>query len=650
MKTLKRWLVRKGRGENSSSHTKYITYHDFKYQLEDGKFKVISFDIFDTLVARFISSPDDVFYLLEKRAKEVLGVNLPFATIRSDAIRHLRKFASEEEPSNKEVSTSEVYKFIELHYAMDRDLCESLHDLEKEIELELSVPRPSGLVLFNAAVKGGAKVVITSDTYYDEAHLRRVLEKCGVNGFQQLFLSSAGQRTKSAGTIFPSIFAQLAKSIPGLRPEEICHIGDNETNDVANPLSAGWSVYHLPNPIERLRHHPLYSRSGLDRLSRYPAPFRMMVAAIAYRFFEDPDAELHQKSLFGGDAYKLGFIAAGVLNFGLAHWIAREVRARKSRAPVNVVQFLARDGYLPVRFFEKVARLTKLDVESNYLVASRRVLYPAQIDSATDIITAALKHPIKPHQAVEALCKTRMAWSPTAKAVLTEFNDRRLSTKERHKESYLSAVAAHSEDVVEEAEAAKRVLRLVYGPEIDRDDAVFFDLGYHGTTQKLFAKLFDRDYDFLYVIAEPTLFEVTEKSGRFSSFLSVPTGPYARKPVVTAVIEAMICASGPSATGVSICEGQPKFEFETQPGWGAAGVLTLNEIHEGALDFLDWMVRGFGSNLRFFALEPALSYFFVDLLLRKGTSDDRGIFSSVVYDNSITGEIESLASKRYWLS
>ncbi|AUX80449.1 HAD superfamily hydrolase protein (plasmid) [Sinorhizobium fredii] len=632
------------------SSSEVIDQFEFIKRLEDGQFKVVSFDVFDTLVARFISSPEDIFYLLEKRARDDLGVRLPIAAMRGDAIRKIRNFASQEEPTNKEVSSSEVYKYIELHYAVDRRLCEALHHLERQIELELSTPRPAGLKLFQAAVKSRAMVIITSDTYYDEEHLKLVLEKCGVVGYHRLFVSSAGQRTKSAGTIFPAIFAQLATHIPALRPHDICHIGDNETNDVANPKSAGWQVYHLPNPIDRLKHHPLYGRNGFDRLSKFPAPFRMIVAALAYKMFEEPEADLHEKSLFGGDAYNIGFMAAGVLNLGLAHWVAREVRMRKSLGPINIVHFLARDGFLPIRFFNEVSRLTSLDVKSNYLVASRRVLYPAQIDSATDIITAALKHPIKPHQPVEALYKTRMSWSSTAKVVLAEFNDRRLSTKERHKESYLSAVAAHGQEVVDEAEAAKQRLRQVYGPDIDRDDAIFFDLGYHGTTQKLFSKLFDRDYDFLYVLAEPSLLQVTEERGRFSSFLSVPTGSYVRKPVVTAVVEAMICASGPSAVGVSIENGKTKVEYETQPGWGAAGVLTLNEIHEGALDFLDWMLVGFGNNLRYFALEPALAYFFVNLLLRNGTAEDRQVFSSIVYDNSITGEIDSLASKRYWLS
>lgn len=632
------------------SSSDVVDQHELLKRIDGGHYKVVSFDVFDTLVARFISSPEDVFYLLEKRAKDDLGLGLPIAAMRGDAIRKLRKFAADEEPTNKEVSTAEVYKYIELHYAVDRVTCEALHSLEKRIEVELSVPRPAGVSLFNAAVKSGSTVVIVSDTYYDEEHLAVVLEKCGVAGYHQLFVSSAGQRTKSAGTIFPIVFAQLAKHIPGIRPGDICHIGDNETNDVANPKSAGWNAYHLPNPIERLKHHPLYARHGLDRLSKYPAPFRMAVAAIAYKLFEDPQADLHEKSLFGGSAYKIGFMAAGVFNLGLAHWIAREIRMRKSLSPINIVQFLARDGYLPVRFFDEIAKLTNLDVQSNYLVSSRRVLYPAQIDSATDIITAALKHPIKPHQPVEAIYKTRMSWSPTAKAILAEFNDRRLSAKERHKESYLSAIAARGQDVVREAEDAKQVLRRVYGPEIDRDDVVFFDLGYHGTTQKLFSKLFHRHYDFLYVLAEPSLLQVTEERGRFSSFLSVPTGAYIRKPIITAIIEAMICASGPSAIGVSIEDGKHKFQFETQPGWGPEGVLTLNEIHEGALDFLDWMKRGFGSNLRYFTLEPALSYFFVNLLLRVGTTEDRQVFSSIVYDNSITGEVDSLASKRYWLS
>lgn len=614
------------------------------------RFKVISFDIFDTLIARHISSPDDVFFLLEKRAKSDLGINLPLATIRANAVRKLRRFASEEEPTNKEVSTDEIYKYIEINYAINRKTCDQLHELEKQIEFELSHPRPVGKRLYDAVLESGVPIIIVSDTYYDESHITRVLEKCGYVGFDFLFLSSSGQRTKSGGTIFSSVYAKILEKWPSLKLSEICHIGDNSKNDVENPRRAGWQSRHLPNPIERLRHHPLYSKAGLEKLSKYPAPFRMLVASIAYKFFDEIDADIHPKSFFGGNAYKVGFIAAGVFNFGLAGWIAKEVRARRAYSSVSKVHFLARDGYLPIRFFRKIAEMGDLDVEANYLVSSRRVLYPAQIDNSSDIITAAVKHPIKPHQPLEAIYNTRMSWSPTARSVLKDFEDRRLSIKERHKESFLSALATVGDDIVREAEAAKDVLRAAYGAEIDRDDIMFFDLGYHGTTQKLLSKLFDRHYDFLYVLAEPSLFQVTEDRGRFSSYLSVPTGHYVRKPIVTAVIEAMICASGPSAIGVDIKDGEAQFTFETQPGWGASGVLTLNDIHEGALDFFDWVSTSFGVNLKHFSLEPALAYFFVNLLLRFSPKEDRDVFASIIYDNSITGEVDSLASKRYWLS
>lgn len=628
----------------------HSNFEEFIQRLERCEYKVVSFDIFDTLVARYISSPDDVFYLLEKRAKDDFGIALPIAAMRANAVKKLRQFATAEEPTNKEINTSEVYKYIEVHFAVDAETCRVLHDLEKRIEIELSVPRPSGVRLYNAAIASGAVVVITSDTYYDGAHLSLVLRKCGFSGYRRLFTSSEYQCTKSAGTLFPMIYPEISVMVPDVRPKDICHIGDNETNDVDNPRKVGWNSYHLPNPIERLRHHPLFAKSGLSKLVQYPPPFRMVVAALAYKFFEDPDLVVDNSSLFDGSAYKVGFMAAGTFNLGLAAWMIREVKMRQGRGPVSSIQFLARDGYLPIKFFDRLSKLVGLEVGVNYLVSSRRVLYPAQIDVPTDIITAALKHPIKPHQPLEALFKTRMSWSPTAKSVLKEFNDRRHSTRERHKESYLSALAIHGEDVVREANEAKQVLREVYGPQIDRDDVVFFDLGYHGTTQKLFAKLFNRHFDFLYVLAEPSLIHVTEERGQFSSFLSVPTGPYLRKPVITAVVEAMICASGPSAVGVHIEDGKPIYEYETQPGWGAAGVLALNDIHEGALDFLDWMESGYGANAKYFVLEPGLSYFFINMLLRVAPAKDRQIFADVVYDNSITGEVDSLASARYWLS
>lgn len=64
--------------------------------------------------------------------------------------------------------------------------------------------------LFNLAKAAGKRVVLTSDMYLDADTIRRMLEKCGVRGWDGFFLSNEQNALKWNGALYRKMAAQLA--------------------------------------------------------------------------------------------------------------------------------------------------------------------------------------------------------------------------------------------------------------------------------------------------------------------------------------------------------------------------------------------------------------------------------------------------------
>lgn len=91
--------------------------HKLKYIL---KHDCVSFDIFDTLVKRYVSLPTDVFDIVELRYNSLHGTSNEkirgFKELRINAELKARKKIIEE------VSIDEIYNFIEFSPAINEEL------------------------------------------------------------------------------------------------------------------------------------------------------------------------------------------------------------------------------------------------------------------------------------------------------------------------------------------------------------------------------------------------------------------------------------------------------------------------------------------------------------------------------------------------
>ena len=90
-------------------------YHKILAEIKKGTFKVISFDIFDTLLFRLVDQPKQIFDEIGKKAiKSNLLHNFisdkEFALLRIKAEQEARKFQSKIK-GHSEVSLQQIYEF-----------------------------------------------------------------------------------------------------------------------------------------------------------------------------------------------------------------------------------------------------------------------------------------------------------------------------------------------------------------------------------------------------------------------------------------------------------------------------------------------------------------------------------------------------------
>lgn len=196
---------------------------------------VISFDIFDTLVRRTTKTPQDVFDMAEQRIR-AQGEDVPFAEWRKAA--ELDQVKLGHFPSFEE-----IYQQLQRKHHLSDETVERWKTLEWGIEEEVLVVREDVAEAFRYALEQGKCVCLTSDMYFTQEELQRLLEERGLTGWQKIFVSCEHQATKADGALFrfPLEFAD---------GRLLLHIGDHPVSDDEMPQRLGIDTYLLWMPRE----------------------------------------------------------------------------------------------------------------------------------------------------------------------------------------------------------------------------------------------------------------------------------------------------------------------------------------------------------------------------------------------------------------
>lgn len=176
----------------------------------------VSFDIFDTLILRKCGKPGMIFYLIDE-------IYAGFAEQRTTAEYNARKLSDKEE-----ITLDEIYSLLENIYGKEQT--EKLKELEIKTELSQCVPNHEMLRYYNELLSDGKRIFLISDMYLPSDVIRQILEKCGIRGYEKLYVSSEYRKTKRSGSLFDLVLSEQS-----LKPENLTHIGDHPLADYLIP-------------------------------------------------------------------------------------------------------------------------------------------------------------------------------------------------------------------------------------------------------------------------------------------------------------------------------------------------------------------------------------------------------------------------------
>lgn len=315
----------------------------------DPKIKVVSFDIFDTLLIRPIVNSQDLYFLINLLVSQSLGLNINSIEYRKNAYYLTKK---------QFPSISDIWSSVLKELRLSNDNLRTVISIEEKIEERLLYPRKLVKELYKLAKSCNKRIVVTSDMYLSEDFLKSVLIKNGYNSFSSIYVSCECDCGKQDGKIFDYVLQK--EKING---NEMLHIGDSFSLDFKAPNRLGIKGVYIPSNIKMFEN--LFGISICDILDSSDYFQRFIYGFAINSLFEVEESYVGGWSL---DRFAKLFVFPLVTSISLNIFNRAEIQNTYQE-----VYFVARDGFLPLKaynIFKKNCYPTAIN--GKYLYASRK--------------------------------------------------------------------------------------------------------------------------------------------------------------------------------------------------------------------------------------------------------------------------------------
>ena len=344
--------------------------------LADPDVRVLSLDIFDTLLWRKVPEPVAAFELMAQRLRAT-GALAPdvgdeaFVALRRGAEAAARAAARARGEGSGEVTLALIHAKLPAVVFSARPSAAALAELECAVERDLLVPDLDVVALVAAAREQGKTVVAVSDTYFTEAQLRLFIARGPLAdaGLDRIFPSNRHGAGKGSG-LFSVVLEEL-----GVPAGAVLHVGDNRDADIVPAQRLGLRTVYFERrsrPLERifereraLRPALLDPRQGDHGLSSLRGKVLGRVEGAAQPEGLRP-------------FWDFGAAALGPALTGFGEWVHEQA----VRAGVSKVFCLMREGELLARLVNG-ARPLDGGVEAEPIWLSRQVCARASIREGT---------------------------------------------------------------------------------------------------------------------------------------------------------------------------------------------------------------------------------------------------------------------------
>lgn len=588
--------------------------------------RVISFDIFDTLIVRPMEREEDVFELLDKSFREMSRAQVSFRKLRIEAEAILRRRITEKKILKEDICLDEIYHVLEEQFMLSPEVADAMKQIEIETERRICRCRKSGAMLFQCAQSVGKPIILISDMYLGREQIEAMLDKYGYQGMAGIFISSEMGKRKVTGQLYDAVAKELGED-----PAGIFHIGDNRQADCITAVRHGFQAAWLPKALD------VYAAHGCAHqvekicadLTDWEAAegsvgIGIMRALASIKYFDNPFRPFEKTSDYNGDPYFVGYGALGMELLAVVRWIADNAR----RDHVKKIIFMSRDGYLPMKAYEKYRAFYPGIPEAQYLHISRLAVLPAMIQSVEDLYDLPMDISYQtPRKLLRLLAFC--AKEDTGKGLSAEISMDEPFTKD----SYLGFIrdfiqnrydsGKHRESVVHIAEYLKKNDTAPL-----TDDAALFDMGYSGRIAAAIVSAADVHPEIYYFHTDSREhFRHEKRMGRkiraffdFSPYMESSLREYS-------YLE-------PAASCIGYTEDfQPIYDAGPAEGYEKAAAA----MQKGALDFVgDYLENfaGFGQETGFRYHDAAMPF---EAFLRYCSPYDRKIYRNVLIDDELWG-------------
>lgn len=458
---------------------------DIHRVIVDKSCAVLSLDIFDTVLWRRVPRPTDVFGILGSRLRA--SGKCP-SWITDATFRRMRIAAEQAARERREDWGSEVSLF-DIWNAMPLDMfgagVDELVEAEVAVEREFTVVDLDIAHLIQLARKHDLPVILVSDTYFTEEHLRFLLDRPELGAMHdvRVFRSHQHGLDKASG-LWEIVLKELGRD-----PEQLVHIGDNEIADHEVPAELGIRTVFYERIDERFA-------ETLEREREQIEPFG------PYAAFLDPTqgdfglTSLRAKALRSGSeqsasaadtAWRYGATVLGPVLTGFAEWAARWAH----ETGTSVLWCPMREGELLSTLVNNAARARGWKVVAKPIWLSRHVVSIAALDcfdpdSVTDFIRRSYQLSVRQ---LLTMLHLRSGDVPVLAGELDTVLDNgpvveRVSvalTESPHIRSHLAAQVTAMRD---------RLLKVLRGSgALDNPEMTLVDLGWGGTIQYYLAQV-----------------------------------------------------------------------------------------------------------------------------------------------------------------
>lgn len=342
-------------------------YHKNWSDLEQAckKHKIITFDVFDTLLIRKTLQPKDIFELVELTLKSSNEEITSFAKYRVAAEGNLCS-------CGVNPNIYQIYEELQRITGASDTLRQKYLKTELELEKKFIAPRQNMLCFFNK-IKAEKEIYLISDMYLPRYFIQELLEKCGYEGYRDIYVSCEYNCSKDNG-LFERFISE------DYNRKNALHIGDNPIADGECARAAGLETFEIMSEYELLAnsvYNVLLDKAVtiLDKIS---------TALFCARALDDPFVFFETKGKLTLNNHKdISYLFAAPEICYFSCWLMEQIRDDAC----SHVLYPSRDAYIIKKICSLVKNLQNIEAypDGTYLYVSRRALLAASVYDLNDI-------------------------------------------------------------------------------------------------------------------------------------------------------------------------------------------------------------------------------------------------------------------------